>query len=128
MSAWEAYIAERDDYDKRLIPTHAHYTGCHFCENFRERAAQAGQNVALLHADPNWVKRAETWLKHLAQGTEFTADDLVESVGLPKTGSTNAIGALFASFARRELIEKVGYTEAKRMSSHSRVIRVWRRA
>ncbi|WP_341250702.1 hypothetical protein [Euzebya pacifica] len=60
-------------------------------------------------------------------GREFSADDLVDEVGLPTvTGSPNAIGALFAAAVGRGDIKQVGWRRSQRRSRHAGVQRVWR--
>ena len=63
----------------------------------------------------------------------FTADDLITEIGLPtdydpSTLSNNGVGAYLSHLARRNppALVQVGYTTAERVSSHGRVLRIWR--
>lgn len=122
------YPAERDQFDKTRIPNHAHYIGCHFCANFEQRAKEAAIAAAWDNTDQTWQRKALIWIEAKGTGDQFTADDLVGEIGVPEWISTNAIGALFNKTARAGTIKAVGYTNAKRLSSHSRVLRIWQRS
>lgn len=75
--------------------------------------------------DPEWTHRADYWIEDVAEpGSIVTADDLIDSVGLP-TGSENQIGARFRTWARRGLIRSVGYSTSRRDTNHGRVLRQW---
>lgn len=92
--------------------------------------AEAGMQMALF-AKPEWKLRAEATILELAQsGKPFTADDVTERVGLPTSykgmNANNAVGAAISAAARRKQIMPIGYTTANRVSSHSRVLRIWR--
>ena len=57
----------------------------------------------------------------------FTADDVIQKVGLPEKHH-NVVGAMMNSLAMRKLIYKTGhYVKARRAISHARVIAEWRR-
>lgn len=86
----------------------------------------AGMALAESNAAPEWRDRALAYLDELAAaGRPFTADDLVERVGLPETGSPNAVGALFGGAARRGLILRAGDTQATRRARHAGRVSVW---
>lgn len=121
------YPAERDMYDRVRYPRHAHYIGCHFCADFDRRAKEAALAAALNNGDQSWQRRAMLWVEAKDPGHQFTADDLVGDLGVPEWISTNAIGALFNKMAKGGTIIPVGYTNARRLSSHSRVLRIWQR-
>lgn len=94
-----------------------------------QHAATHGQHLAetaeRVHA---WHDRALAALDALAAaGAPFTADDLVERVGLPDTGTNrnNAVGALFAGASRRGVITRAGYRSSTRVSGHGRIVAVW---
>ena len=77
--------------------------------------------------DPRWWTEAGRFLHTLAPGALFTADDLVDLIGLPD-GSPNQVGACVRAWAAGDHINAHGYTESKRPSNHGRVVRVWRKA
>ena len=54
----------------------------------------------------------------------FTADDLVDAIGLP-VGSSNQVGAFFHWLSKACIITFHGYTTSKRKSNHGRLIREW---
>jgi hypothetical protein len=83
-----------------------------------------------LDAKKEWTERATGALLALAEsGRQFTSDDLVEIVGLPagatRTAANNAIGALFARYSRKHVIQTCGVKATGRTSSHGRSIRIW---
>lgn len=87
-----------------------------------------GMQMALF-AKPEWAEQAKTAIRDLAStGHEFTADDVIRSIGLPSHGinANNAVGAAVSAAARRKEIVRVGFTTASRASSHGRVLSVWR--
>jgi hypothetical protein len=65
--------------------------------------------------------------KTLAIGGLFTADTLLDSIGLP-VGHPNQVGALFRSWARMGVITSQGdYVVSTRESNNGRSIRMWKR-
>lgn len=89
-----------------------------------------GQDRAIENK-PEWAEVAYKALRELAlSGRPFTADDLVELVGLPTGKVTdkknNAVGALFTKVARTGLITRIGYTQSARKSGHATTIGIWR--
>lgn len=95
-----------------------------------KRLQQEGQEAALAsRAAMTWTEQAERWL--LSRSSPFTADDLVDTVGLPRGSAgpnqNNAVGALVKSWSRRGLIHPIGYKTARRVKSHGRTLRVWSR-
>lgn len=84
-----------------------------------------------LFAKPEWAERAKTTIQQLAStGENFTADDIIQRVGLPTRylgmNANNAVGAAVSASARRKEIKRVGFTTANRASSHGRVLSIWR--
>lgn len=75
-----------------------------------------------------WHEIALKWLSE-ALG-DFSADDLVEDIGLPNkvaTNGNNAVGAVFSSARKQGMIRRVGWTQSRRPESHGRVVAVWSR-
>lgn len=93
-----------------------------------------GQALALAVVADAWRGGAEYWVHALPPGTLFTADDLVREVGLPhgatKVNGNNAVGALFASLARRQppvIRNTHTYQQSQRTHNRARVLAVWQR-
>jgi len=94
--------------------------------------ADAGMQMALF-ARPEWNERATAVILALAEtGQPFTADHVIERVGLPTRyqgmNANNAVGAAISAASRRKQIISIGFTTANRASSHNRVLRIWRGA
>lgn len=73
-----------------------------------------------------WHEEALKWLSG-AYG-DFSADDLIESIGLPHDvamNKNNAVGAAFTAARRIGLIRRVGWTQSRRPEGHGRVIALW---
>lgn len=90
--------------------------------------ATAGQELAWEHSPEEWRTAAKWSLWQLAQtGREFTADDVIAAVGLPRPAglSNNAVGALFSQAARKKIIRRVGDTTTKRKLGHARRVSLW---
>ena len=86
-----------------------------------------GQARAIRGAD-DWHEMALKWLSG-AFG-DFSADDLIEDIGLPNavaTNRNNAVGAAFTSARRLGLIRRVGWIQSRRAESHGRAIALWTR-
>ena len=86
-----------------------------------------GQRRSVQALAPEYRARFFVALSGLLQGSLFTVEDITDEIGLPETEHRNALGGLMAQAAAEGLIEKVGYTEARRKAAHSRVIRTWRK-
>lgn len=90
------------------------------------RAAQALAEAQLVQ----WKIDAAQWVTDQGIGAEFTADDLVDNVGLPSytdgRPNNNGIGAFFSGLSRRGIITKVGWTTSSRVSNHGSDLRLWR--
>lgn len=86
-----------------------------------------GMGLAEGAVAPEWSEKANREVETLAGlGVPFTADDLIEAVGMPE-GHPNAVGPVFAAASRRGLIEQVGWRKAAgRASQQSRRLAVWR--
>lgn len=97
-------------------------------------AKQAGERSMDLAANPytQWYNEADEWIRYHMH-VEFTADDLVEEIGLPmdldgNLLSNNGIGAYFNHLARRKknpCLKHVGYETSNRVSNHGRILRRW---
>lgn len=71
-----------------------------------------------------WKAKANKALEELIrEGSYFSADDLVDLVGLPPR--RNMLGGVFIGARRAGLIKPVGYTQASRPEAHARVQRTW---
>lgn len=87
-------------------------------------AALAGTGAPGVLAS-DWRTKAEARLAALiASGSEFSADDLVETVGMPPVA--NMVGALFRQAAQADRIRAVGFTQSSRPAAHARVQRTWK--
>lgn len=79
-----------------------------------------------------WKDDANRFLLYLhtkARGITFSADDLIEAVGLPDIGPNrnNVIGAWFNAMAKAGRIENTGKRrKSTRPEGHGRRIDVWR--
>ena len=88
---------------------------------------QDGMQLALF-AKPEWALMAKATIIELAStGQPFTADDVIEAIGLPSYGvnANNAVGAAVSAFARKREIVRVGFVQAKRAQSNGRIISLW---
>lgn len=86
-----------------------------------EGAAAAGTTSPTAEA---WRSAAAEAIQVLAdQGEQFTADDLVDRVGLPPV--PNMMGSVFLTAKRRDVINLVGYEPSSRPSNHARIQRIW---
>jgi len=98
---------------------------CRYCETRTGIEAKKAAVKAVRDAtDDEWDWRAQQWIIELGRGQMFTADDLVEAIGLP-VGSSNQVGAFFHWLSRAYIIKYHGYTTSKRASNHGRLIREW---
>jgi hypothetical protein len=89
-----------------------------------EGAALAGTGSPGVLAD-EWRRKADDALDALAKsGETFSADDLVERVGMPPV--PNMLGGVFLAARRANRIEAVGFAQATRAASHARVQRTWK--
>lgn len=100
---------------------------CQVCALARDGQQAKDRGIARATKDARWWVEAGRFLKALRPGALFTADDLVDLIGLPD-GSPNQVGACVRSWAAADLIKPNGFEESKRKSNHGRVVRVWRKA
>ena len=86
---------------------------------------ERGQLLAL-SATSDWNERALEWLRG-AYGA-YTADDLIEAIGLPHevaSNRNNSVGAIFSAARKQGIIRRVGWAQSRRKESHGRVIAQW---
>ena len=100
---------------------------CQVCALTRDGQQAKTRGTARTKKDARWWVEAGRFLNTLSPGALFTADDLVELIGLPD-GSSNQVGACVRGWAAADLIKAHGYEESTRKSNHGRVVRVWRKA
>ena len=96
-----------------------------------EQLAEAAQQQALdaTEAQP-WRTTALHWLLAQPVGSTITADDLVNSIGLPDEGvyRNNAVGGFFAAQHKQGRIRFGGrYRKSERVIGHGNLQRVWER-
>jgi len=95
---------------------------CTYCERFDRQDVEV-----LAEIDKSWRIQATIFRKSLAIGGLFSADLLIEAIGLP-AGHPNQIGALFRSWASMGVITSMGnYVVSTRESNNGRSIRMWKR-
>ena len=95
---------------------------CTYCERFDRQDIEV-----LAEIDKSWRIQATIFRKSLAIGGLFSADLLIEAIGLPD-GHPNQIGALFRSWASMGVITSMGnYVVSTRESNNGRSIRMWKR-
>ena len=96
-----------------------------------EEEAEAGMRKALAAERVEaWKADALYWLCGRPIGLEFTADDLVDAVGLPDVGTNrnNVIGAFMRAQSATGRIEFTGeLRKSERVVRHGNLNRVWRR-
>ena len=85
---------------------------------------RAGMVAASSAAGP-WNDEADQAILELARsGEEFTADQLIERVGMPE--HRNAVGARLSAAARRGWIQRTGDRQAdNRAEQHARRVSLW---
>lgn len=90
----------------------------------RDAGAAVVGSTAPGHLVTSWRNRAEASLaRAIASGETFSADDLVEEVGLPPR--PNMLGALFLHAAKADRINAVGFAPSTRPAARGRVQRTW---
>jgi hypothetical protein len=112
------------DYPATPAPHACSGDVCQVCQLTRTSAAAKTLGTLKPKRDHGWWAEATRWLDRQPLGLRFTADDLVDAIGLPH-GTSNQVGAAIRTWAVQDLIDPVGYTEATRHSSHGRVLRIW---
>jgi hypothetical protein len=91
-----------------------------------ERLKAAGMAAADANADERWKADFDARLNLLAaSGRAFTSEDVTREVGLPPSGSPNAVGARINAAARRGVIVRVGDVKAARVNQHATRISSW---
>lgn len=86
-------------------------------------AADASHAMTVSPEGPEWRAKAQERMDALiARGTDFTAEDVTDVVGVAP--SPSAIGSLFKANAKR--MTQVGWTTATRKVAHGRPLRVWK--
>jgi len=90
---------------------------------------ERGTNLAA-DALQEWKQKALDWMSYLESGDTFTADSLVQAIGLPtyedERPNNNGVGGFFSQLAKSKVIVPVGYTTSERVTNHNRVLRIWR--
>lgn len=91
-------------------------------------ASLAGQAQADEHADDEWKALArDAVLDVAARYPTFTADDVWQAGGLPRTRENRALGPVMAHLARQRLIVATGaYTRTSQVALHASPRRIWR--
>ena len=100
---------------------------CQVCDLTRNGYEAKLNGTGKVKRDPRWWHEANEFLDTLAAGALFTADDLVELIGLPD-GSSNQVGACVRTWAAQDRTLPNGYETSRRHSNHGRVVRIWRKA
>lgn len=95
-----------------------------------QAAAEAGMEQALrAERVAAWKTDAARWIEAQPAGLLFTADDLVEAIGLPDTGPgrNNVVGAWIGSQRKQRRIEFTGELRtSRRVEGHGNLQRQWR--
>lgn len=112
------------DYPASPAPHACGGPHCQVCNLTRTSGEAKAAGTKKVNRDDGWWAEAHAWLELQPLGLTFTADDLVDAIGLPH-GSTNQVGAIIRAWAVQDQINPVGYAEARRQSSHGRVLRIW---
>lgn len=93
---------------------------CQWCQKPTER-----ENAAI-NTNLGWLDEAWRFVDSMAPGRVFTADDVTDAVGL--ADSPGAMGALFRQLSQKHLIEFHGFTKTRRVTSHGRDLKEWKKA
>ena len=85
---------------------------------------EAGQDLAIAHADTDYRERLTAAIKVLAaRGEAFCSDDIRLVVGDPPPGaSSNLVGALVNHALRSGLIHTIEYTRSARVVGHGNLV------
>jgi hypothetical protein len=91
------------------------------------KSATKGMELAMdAERVQTWRVRAEQLLNSLPAGTEVTADDLTNAIGVPDDKKNNVIGAWFnAKRNERRLAFTGKFLKSNRVSRHTGLQRVW---
>jgi len=87
-----------------------------------ETLKQQGLALVESHTPEDW--KADFAMVGRTQGDEFTAEDIIDIIGLPP--NPNAVGAAMSALVKELKLVRVGYRPAKRPSRHAGVVAVWR--
>lgn len=98
---------------------------CLWCATAPTGIEAAERAMAGVNRDPEWAHRAARWIGDQPIGSSFTADHLIDALGLPE-GSENQVGATIRAWSSAKIIRPEGVTKARRKESHGRLIRVWK--
>lgn len=83
------------------------------------------------NAAPEWIAAAETWLRDLPVGTEFTTDDVwvtLLAAGV-ETHEPRALGGVTRRLQTEGiLVNTKNYRPSQRPANHGRPVPVWRRS
>lgn len=94
-----------------------------------KEAAETGmERASRAERVQEWKVRAEEWFEELPRWRAFTADDLVEEIGLPDEGvaKNNVVGAWFSSKSKAGTIRFAGrFAKSERIIGHGNLQRVW---
>lgn len=93
---------------------------CRWCLKPAERESAA------LSTNLGWLDEAWRFVESMASGAVFTADDVTDAVG--QADSPGAMGALFKQLSAKKIIIFEGYTRTRRITSHGRDLKSWRKA
>jgi len=90
------------------------------------------QGMAQVEANAyeQWKREFSYWGRWTSlSGLPFTSEDITSMfyVGLPPSGSVNAIGAAMNRLVRALNLERVGYVKAKHPKAHARMLAQWKR-
>lgn len=99
-----------------------------YLEQLAATAGETGRRhalAAIAENDRQWTSIALNHIEQLAQGGEFTAEDLRARVGAGPS-PMGSLGAVFKLACRERLIVRVGYRPSKIPSRHGAPIAVWR--
>jgi hypothetical protein len=109
-------VSDEHGYDEQLSLLEA--------EHGMERAREASRVQS-------WKRAADSWIRNLPRGVEFTADTMARAIGLPdELGSrerpNNVVGAYFSAKAKTGAIRWTGrYQRSQRIVGHGNLQRVW---
>lgn len=91
-----------------------------------EELRDAGVSSVNKNTPEEWKAACRLAIARLAStGETFTAEDVRKQIGDPPNHA-NAMGAQFIGAAKEGIIQKVGYAQPMRPSSHARCIASWR--
>lgn len=93
-----------------------------------KRLKEAGMSAADAHAQEEWKAAFDRHVDYLdGIGRAWTSEDVVRVVGMPPSGSGNAVGARTRANVRRLGHVEVGTRLSERPTSHAARLVVWQR-